>query len=599
MKAENVTWDEGRERQGKIVLQVRDLRKNFPAPGGQEIQALKGVSFDLPLGGLLALVGPDGAGKTTLLRILSGLMKPDAGQLSFSNGKEDLSDRPESRNLGYMPQKFGLYEDLTVRENMDLYADLGGLPQGERAARYAELLALTGMSPFVDRLAGKLSGGMKQKLGLMCTLVTPPHILLLDEPTVGVDPLSRRELWGIVDQLALKENMSVIVSTSYLDEAEKCDEMILLHKGEVLAQGSPKEIHRISEGFSYMVNPGKGMDARTLRTRLAEIPGVMDVVPEGGQIRLVHGELKAGEEGRLRDVLGASQVTPVPSTLEDSFMLLLKSGGHGDGGGDYVFEEPQESEKDREEPVIETHGVYKCFGDFIAVNNVSFSVYKGEIFGLLGPNGAGKTTTFRMLCGLLPASRGSLKVAGVDVREARKAARRHVGYVAQKFSLYGTLSVRQNLEFFGGAYGLRGRELRKRIEAVLEDFSLREQADDMAGNLPGGYRQRLAMAAGLLHEPDILFLDEATSGADPIARREFWQRITSLASRGVTIIVTTHFMEEAEYCDRILIQAEGRALALDSPANIRMAACGRADATMEDAFIAIVEEGRRKEADNG
>lgn len=583
---------------GGVVLSVEGVEKRFAEGGGRVAEALKSVSFDVREGGITALVGPDGAGKTTMLRIIAGLLGQDGGRLRLfgrevSGGAEDLREQ-----IGYMPQKFGLYEDLTVQENLDLYADLRGLLSSEREARYAELLGMTGLEHFRERLAGNLSGGMKQKLGLICTLVQPPRLLLLDEPTVGVDPLSRRELWAIIERLASGAGMSVVVSTSYMDEASKCDDVVLLLDGTVLAEGKPDDIRTCAAGMSYLAEPVEGDTPRALQSRLFRVDGVIDAVPQGGQVRLVHGELTAGQSQDMEKALRGAKTKPVEASLEDSFMLLLrrqmrdgaKEKRHSPDAGKVI---PSPAAREDEDPVIETKGVYRYFGDFIAVNNVSFTVNRGEVFGLLGPNGAGKTTTFRMLCGLLPATRGVLKVAGVDVRKAREKARARIGYVAQKFSLYGLLTVRENLKFFANSYGLRGKKCKERMENAVNDFSLGEHLDMPSGMLPGGYKQRLAMAAALMHEPSILFLDEPTSGADPLARREFWQRITALSEKGVTVVVTTHFMEEAEYCDRVLIQSDGVMLALDTPGGIRTGSAG-VGGTMEDAFIAIVERGRQE-----
>lgn len=608
------------------MLLAENINKSFRQKSGQPVTALESVSFEVRPGGLTALVGPDGAGKTTLLRIVAGLLCPDAGRLEFE-GKE-LAARSEDiqTQIGYMPQKFGLYEDLTVQENLDLYADLKGVGHEEREERYRQFLAMSAMEPFRQRPAGKLSGGMKQKLGLICTLISPPKLLLLDEPTVGVDPLSRRELWDIVARLTTGSGMSVVVSTSYLDEAARCDEVVLLFEGKTLARGTPEGIRLRTEGMGYLASPVQEDSPRALQARMLGAPGIVDAVPQGGAVRFVHGDLSTEQKQNLHELLRGAYVQKVPSSLEDSFMLLLHdhmreseqvrqaipSSPDSQGNTSPLLVssrvqapscdsgESPPAEDDAREPIIQTRHVSRLFGDFIAVNDVSFSVYQGEVFGLLGPNGAGKTTTFRMLCGLLPASKGSLFVAGVDVRKAREEARRHLGYVAQKFSLYGPLTVRENLEFFAGAYGLRGKRRRERIEAMIEDFTLERQLNMPAESLPGGYKQRLAMAVGLLHEPAILFLDEATSGADPLARRDFWKRISHLADQGVTVIVTTHFMEEAEYCDRILIQDSGLMLALGTPAEIR-AQADRSDGsvpTMEDAFIDIVAKARTARKEN-
>ena len=587
-----------------LALDVRSVHKRFGGRKGvPEVHALADVSLQVPQGSLVALVGPDGAGKTTLLRLAAALLTADGGELRVLGLDPATQSQQVQDRISYMPQRFGLYEDLSVQENLDLYADLHGVPMDVRRQRYQRLLHMTDLTQFTDRLAGKLSGGMKQKLGLACTLVRSPDLLLLDEPTVGVDPLSRRELWQIVQQLVQEERLSVVISTSYLDEAERCEQVVVLHQGKVLAQGGPQELRQPAQGRTWLATPADGLPARLLQTRLMDLPGTLDAVPQGGDVRW----LRAQTDGADSDQSGlpVSELQRVPERLEDAFMMLLRSSmqaalASGEGRAPTPVEEqlaqanltlPRSSDA-----VIEVQDLVRRFGDFVAVDHTTFSVHRGEIFGLLGPNGAGKTTTFRMLCGLLPASSGSLRVAGVDLRTARAEARRHVGYVAQKFSLYGDQTVRENLQFFGGAYRLFGAELRRRMEAMVEEFGLHAQLDQMAGKLPGGYKQRLAMAAALLHEPDILFLDEATSGADPLARRDFWRRITRLAAEGTTIVVTTHFMEEAEYCDRILIQDAGRMLALGTPREVReqAAAGGAAVTDMDSAFIAIVEQRRRQ-----
>ena len=583
-------------------LVVDNVDKSFILENGHRVKALEAISFSVLPGSMTALVGPDGAGKSTLLRIIAGLLAPGSGTLLF--GSEPLAGQRD--DIGYMPQQFGLYEDLSVQENLDLYADLYSLPIQERERRYLELLSMTAMEPFRERLAGNLSGGMKQKLGLICTLLCPPKLLLLDEPTVGVDPLSRRELWQIIQSLSGVSGMSVIVSTSYLDEAAQCNDVVLLYEGKALAKGTPESIKELTRGMGYLTEPLPGDTPRSLQARLLSVPGIVDAVPQGGKVRFVHGNLPPEQTAALKICLAEASIQQVSPTLEDSFMLLLHHQNDEKRGAPHTISESHADAPNavhringqNDEPVIQTQNITRSFGNFIAVNDVSFSVRRGEVFGLLGPNGAGKTTTFRMLCGLLPPSKGSLFVAGVNVRDAREEARRHIGYVAQKFALYGPLSVRENLNFFAGAYGLRGVRKKNRLQDVIADFSLEQHLNMPAEDLPGGYKRRLAMVAGLLHEPAILFLDEPTSGADPLARRDFWKRISALADQGVTVVVTTHFMEEAEYCDRILIQDGGRMLALDTPANIR-ARAPEAGATMEDAFISIVAEARARKQGKG
>ncbi|HEX3971040.1 MAG TPA: ATP-binding cassette domain-containing protein [Stellaceae bacterium] len=566
------------------AIRARDLRKSFRRETGEIVKALDGISLDVKPGTLAALVGPDGAGKTTLIRLITGLMPADSGTLTVL--ATDVGRDPQSvqDRVGYMPQKFGLYEDLSVQENLDLYADLHGIGKAERAQRYPELFAMTALGPFTARLAGRLSGGMKQKLGLACTLIGSPSLLLLDEPTVGVDPLSRRELWEIIHSLVEKQHLTVLLSTSYLDEAEHCHEAFVLREGKVLAQGPPATVGALAEGHVFRLVPPPGQAARDLQAKLLDDPGTIDAVPEGGCVRLVRAEGRGG---------GESGATPVAARFEDGFMTLLKRNQQSaPAAAAMSFQRHITSPGDK--PIIRVKDLLRKFGSFTAVDHVSFEVRGGEIFGLLGPNGAGKTTTFRMLCGLLPATSGTLDVAGFDLRRARASARQRIGYVAQKFALYGQLTVTQNLEFFASAYGLEASRKRERVAWALDQFELRPLMQLPSGQLPGGYKQRLAMAAALLHEPEILFLDEPTSGADPLARREFWRRITALSSQGVTVIVTTHFMEEAEYCDRIAILDGGRILAQGTPAEVRglAPASPEHEPDMEDAFIAVVAQAR-------
>ena len=585
-----------------LALRGEHLRRTFLLKEAKRtIVALDDVSLSIGSGTLSALVGPDGAGKTTLLRLAAGLMKPDSGTLTVLG--IDVAKDPQAvqDRISYMPQRFGLYDDLSVQENLDLYADLHGVTKSERAERYPRLMEMTDLGSFTSRLAGKLSGGMKQKLGLACTLVRSPRLLLLDEPTVGVDPLSRRELWQIVQQLVDVEKLTVLVSTAYLDEAERCSQVFLLRLGNVLASGTPESLQKHADQLCFIATPPANRPARWLQARLLDdAQHVVDAVPQAGEVRFIRAPGFATPQ--MLEALDGAPIRQVEARLEDGFMVLL----HRTKPEVHVVHQSRrgitEPSINADEVVIEVKDLARKFGDFVAVANTSFSVRRGEVFGLLGPNGAGKTTTFRMLCGLLPASSGSLSVAGVNLRHARAAARLNIGYVSQKFALYGNLDVTDNLRFFAGAYGLRGSRATDRIRYVMEQFDLDELKTTPSSQLPGGYRQRLAMAAALLHEPQILFLDEPTSGADPLARREFWRRITELAAKGTTIIVTTHFMEEAEYCDRIIIQDAGNVLAIGTPQEVRLQASPAAnpntgtalgDLSMEDAFIGIVAHSRR------
>ncbi|HEY4242347.1 MAG TPA: ATP-binding cassette domain-containing protein [Kofleriaceae bacterium] len=567
--------------------------KSFIGPTGSSFAAVDGISLTARAGELTALVGPDGAGKTTLLRMLAGLLVPEAGTLEVLGIDVIAHPQKVQDRISYMPQRFGLYDDLSVQENLDLYADLHGVPQDQRRERFARMLQMTDLTRFTERPAGKLSGGMKQKLGLACTLVRSPDLLILDEPSVGVDPLSRRDLWKIVQQLVDDERLSVIVSTAYMDEAERCANVFVMSQGRVLASGVPDRLKERARGLTFTATPPEGMPARELQARLNDAPDVIvDAVPKGGNVWFIR--RRDGEEAKLAELFHDASYEPRPEEFEDAFMMLLREEADKAGhAAPHLPTRSHEVEGAGHEPVIVVRDLVRKFGDFTAVANASFDVARGEIFGLLGPNGAGKTTTFRMLCGLLPATSGRLEVAGRDLRTARAQARARIGYVSQKFALYGNLTVRENMEFFGGAYGLRGKALRTRVATSLEQFALDPSA--RSGNLATGFKQRLAMATGLLHEPDILFLDEPTSGIDPPARRAFWRTITALAQSGVTIIVTTHFMEEAEYCDRIAIQDAGRILALGTPQQVRRQAGETSTNDMNGAFIAIVEQGRAQQ----
>jgi ABC-2 type transport system ATP-binding protein len=572
----------------------RDVGKSFRRETGETVKALDGVSLEIGQGELAALVGPDGAGKTTLLRLIAGLMAADAGKVTVLGIDPAAEPQRIQDRIAYMPQRFGLYEDLSVQENLDLYANLHGVDAAERAKRYPQLLEMTALAPFTGRLAGRLSGGMKQKLGLACTLVRWPDLLLLDEPTVGVDPLSRRELWEIIAQLVRDHHLTVLLSTSYLDEAERCDKVFLLRAGRMLTSGRPDMISSVASGRTFRAEPAEGEPARHLQSRLLNEVDIVDAVPEAGRVRLVTAE--PGKPDRIESLIGGMPVVSVAARFEDGFMTLLRQQVGVTAKPSTAMPPSGAVEARTMETVIEVHDLVRRFGSFTAVDHISFEVRRGTIFGLLGPNGAGKSTTFRMLCGLLPATAGELRVSGLDVRKARASARQHIGYVAQKFSLYGQLSAVENLDFFASAYGLRGARKRDRIAWALQAFELSSLMHLASGQLPGGYKQRLAMATALLHEPEILFLDEPTSGVDPLARREFWQRITFLAERQVTVVVTTHFMGEAEYCDEIAILDAGRVLAKGTPAEIRAYAAPveSGEPGMEDAFIAIVEKARSR-----
>lgn len=565
-------------------------------------EILSGITARFAASRLVALVGADGAGKTTLMRIAAGILQPSAGHvLVFGEELYGKKLAHLQKQCGYMPQKFGLYEDLSVAENFKLYADLFGLSEEQRKERTRELLEMTALTAFTERPAGKLSGGMKQKLGLACALLNRPRILLLDEPTVGVDPLSRRDLWRILRENAAARDMLIVVATTYMDEAALCDDVIILEEGHMRVTGTPESIARHALGCTFFAEQKKNeLPVRLLQDRLiADTEHFLDAVPEAAGVRLLTNGTSDAQ--KLQALYPGVCFTERPSTLEDGYLVLRK-----EFLGDWrleaeeslsLFESSATADSDpaiagNPDSVIHAKGLVRRFGSFVAVDKTDFDVARGEIFGLLGPNGAGKTTTFKMLCGLLEVSEGELCVAGIDVRHAREKARELLGYMSQKFSLYPGLSVLENLTFFAGAYGLTGSRGKQRIAQVLQAFGLETFASRAAGTLPGGYKQRLSMATALLHRPQILFLDEPTSGADIPTRRRFWRWVTALARNGTTVVVTTHFMEEALYCDRILIQDAGKSLILGTPEAVR-SGC----ATMNEAFIRVVTQARHAEAD--
>lgn len=568
-------------------VRLTDVTKRF----GNAPPALDAIEGVIKGGEITGLVGPDGAGKTTLIRLMTGLMLPDSGMIEVLGFDTRQNPAAIQASIGYMPQRFGLYEDLSVQENLDLYADLRGLPKAERSTVYDELLDFTDLKRFTGRLAGKLSGGMKQKLGLACALLKKPRLLLLDEPSVGVDPISRRDLWKMVEDLT-KEGIGVVWSTAYLDEAEACDRVFLLNAGKLLFTGPPAELTDRVDGRVFKLT-GLAGRRRPILARILDRKGVVDGVIQGEAIRLVLGP---GTETALKKEIGAEgRLAPATPRFEDAFVDML---GGGPGGRSKLAEATAELPSDGGAPVIVAHGLTKRFGDFTAADDITFEIPRGQIFGLLGPNGAGKSTTFKMLCGLLKPTEGEGRVAGFDLRRDTAEARNHLGYMAQKFSLYGDLNIAQNLAFFAGVYGLSGRRRQERIALMTEIFDFAPHADMSSKDLPLGIKQRLALACAAMHEPEALFLDEPTSGVDPIMRREFWTHINGLVEKGVTVLVTTHFMEEAEYCDRISLIYRGRSIALGSPDELkaRVASKKNPDPTMEDAFVALVEQSEAEAA---
>ena len=569
-----------------LAAKLEGLRKEFG-----NVAALGGISAQLPPGLILGLVGPDGAGKTTLIRLLAGLMEPTAGTIEVL-GRSPLAEGGQTQaEVGYMPQRFGLYEDLSVLDNLNLYANLRALDREARRRRFAELLEFTALAPFTDRLAGKLSGGMKQKLGLACALLGSPKLLLLDEPGVGVDPLSRRELWRMVSEL-VTSGVTVLWSTAYLEEAERCSRIWLLDRGKLLHDGSPGELSERMRGRVFRRRSGSG-ESRQLAENELSHDGVIDAVIQGASVRIVASTEHAQE-------LAKGGYESVEPRLEDAYVELLGGAPKSESllargwpttAADAAHTPAASSAHDARQTLVSCKGLTKRFGTFVAADHVNFEVHAGEIYGLLGPNGAGKSTTFRMLCGLLKPTEGDASVAGVNLLHAPGRARARLGYMAQKFSLYGALSVAQNLDYFADIYGLNRARKRERVQAMVDTFALQPHLGSNAALLPLGFKQRLALACATLHAPAVLFLDEPTSGVDPLMRREFWHHINALTARGVAIVVTTHFMEEAEYCDRIGLIWSGRKIAEGSPDELKasVATPDRAEPTLEETFISLIE----------
>lgn len=489
------------------------------------VVALEGVTLDLPADRVIGLIGPDGVGKSSLLGLVAGAKRVQDGRVEVLGG-----DMAQARHRGaicpriaYMPQGLGknLYPDLSVRENIDFFGRLFGHGRAERAARIADLLDSTGLTAFADRLAKQLSGGMRQKLGLCCALIHDPDLLILDEPTTGVDPLSRRQFWQLIERMrARRPGMSIIVATAYMEEAERFDWLVAMNAGKVLAAASPA-----------------GLKERT----------------------------------------GAA-------TIEDAFIALLPDelkAGHRQ------LEIPPRGRFDHER-VIVARDLTRRFGDFTAVDHVSFDIERGEIFGFVGSNGCGKSTTMKMLTGLLPASEGTAMLFGRAVEAGDMASRTRVGYMSQAFSLYTELTVRQNLDLHARLFHLPAAQARHRIDELIRRFGLGDHVGQLASALPLGIRQRLSLAVAIVHQPDLLILDEPTSGVDPMARDAFWELLIDLSrNQGVTIFVSTHFMNEAARCDRISLMDAGRVLATDLPATLVRT---RGVATLEDAFVDYLEE---------
>ncbi|GAB6143402.1 ATP-binding cassette domain-containing protein [Desulfocicer niacini] len=532
------------------------------------VLAVDDISFQVNKGEIFGIVGPDGAGKTTTLRMLASIMDPDSGAATIAGHDTKTAGFKVKEQLAYMSQRFGLYPDLTVMENINFYADLYGMARNNRRERIEELLGFSNMAPFKKRRAGDLSGGMKQKLQLMCALIHTPKVLLLDEPTNGVDPVSRRDFWRILYEI-VKQDVSILVTTAYLDEAERCHTIALLDKGRLLAMGTPREIKRsMKEKILTIRSP----DARKINTLLRKQWPGLGVNVFGDTVHLVCDNFPESMEKALefinKENFQVDDIKQALPTLEDIFVSMMSKKKVA------VSEPPgQKSPAPNASPspggtvdtAVTVNHLTRMFGTFKAVDDLSLTVEKGEIFGFLGPNGAGKSTTIRMLCGLLAPSSGKGVVAGFDVHTQAEQIKQHIGYMSQKFSLYEDLTVAENIEFYGGIYGLKGSAMKNKKAWAMDMAGLSDHGNAQTASLSAGWKQRLALACAILHEPPLLFLDEPTSGVDPISRRRFWDLIYDMADRGVTVFVTTHYMEEAEYCDRMALIYKGRMIAMGTP----------------------------------
>lgn len=554
------------ENKTAIAIEAYDLTKTF-----KDLTAVNHVSFNVKKGEIFGIVGPDGAGKTTTLRMLAGLLNPSVGTASIAGFDTKKASADVKEHLAYMSQRFGLYPDLTVLENISFYADLYGVPRKGREDRINELLGFSQMKPFKKRKAQDLSGGMKQKLQLVCALIHTPAVLLLDEPTNGVDPVSRRDFWRILYKI-VKQGVAILVTTAYLDEAERCDRIGLLDKGKLLAQGTPHDVKKLMTGSVLTL---QSPDARKINNLLQKGLSKAKVNVFGDTVHIVCSQIQETKKAALTMVqangLEANEIKEAPPSLEDVIIDMMEK-------SDQVEDTTIPSgikipslilETQSNQIAVQADQLTRTFGNFIAVDNISFEVPKGEIFGFLGPNGAGKSTTIRMLCGLLAPTSGKGNVAGCDIYTQTEQIKQHIGYMSQKFSLYEDLTVEENINFYGGIYGLKGPLMTQRKTWAVEMAGLLNHEKSLTRILSTGWKQRLALACAILHEPPIIFLDEPTSGVDPLSRRRFWNMIYEMADQGITVFVTTHYMEEAEYCDRIALIYKGRMIATGTPMELK------------------------------
>ncbi len=541
------------------AISIRDLRKVYG-----KTEAVGGINLDVNSGEIFGLIGPDGAGKTSTFQILGGVMQATSGEAILLG----RSAREARAYVGYLTQVFSLYHDLTVAENLRYMGELRRLPDDEIERRGHRYLEMFGMDQFMDRLAGKLSGGMKQKLSLACALIIEPKILLLDEPTTGVDPVSRREFWDALADLS-SQGITIVVATPYLDEAERCTRVALIHEGLIHQTGTPRELREHLGLQRLIVRAASLSRAEDL---LDETEGIEDAQRFGDHLDVMVKDAESGEK-LTREVLNKAeiqieQIEVAAPTLENTFVALLRH--IEDEVRNSPFPKKREFQKRPPEAVaIGARDLSKTFGDFEAVKRINLEVKYGEVYGLLGANGAGKTTTIKMLCGLIEPSSGQAELAGESGVLRSSFVRQRVGYMSQKFSLYDDLTIEENLDFFAGVYQVPMAERAEKSRWVLTFSGLQDRGNQITGSLPGGWKQRVAFGAAVMHEPSVLFLDEPTSGVDPLARRSFWKTINSLADCGMAILVTTHYLEEAEQCNRLGLMVAGELVAEGTPSQLK------------------------------
>jgi ABC-2 type transport system ATP-binding protein len=542
-----------------IAIQLSGLKKNYGP-----VQAVRGIDLQIKTGEIFGLIGPDGAGKTSVFQILGGVMPATSGE-AIMLGR---SARDARSYVGYLTQVFSLYHDLSVDENLRYMGQLRRLSNSEIEQRGDRYLRMFGMDRFKNRLAGRLSGGMKQKLSLACALIIEPKILLLDEPTTGVDPVSRREFWDALADLS-HQGITIVVATPYLDEAERCTHVALMYDGMLHQIGTPREL-RESLGLQRLVV--HATDLSRAEDLLHGVSGINDAQRFGDRLDVMVEDATAGEritrETLERAAIQVHEIVPAAPTLENTFVALLRE-GKTDQQNVVFPARHQIRERASHEVAIGARNLGKRFGHFDAVKNLNLEVRYGEIYGLLGANGAGKTTTIKMLCGLIEPTSGEGSLAGEAGSLRSAMVRQKVGYMSQKFSLYDDLTIDENLDFFAGVYKVPTKERDEKKKWVLSFSGLEGREQVMTGSLPGGWKQRVAFGSAVMHEPSVLFLDEPTSGVDPLARRAFWKMINSFADRGVAVLVTTHYLEEAEQCNRLGLMVAGELVAQGTPSSLK------------------------------